>query len=248
MDSKIKNEFLQKWEKYFGKAELPIVYFYSPDSGTATLAKESKSWSCIICELAKVRKGASLAYKDSSLGCGGSKRYLGFAKGMRQNFEYFLSYGIPGKMEGERYIKTPEMVKEIMNKMEPIPTEGQYIVFKRLDKLEETDEPEGVIFFATPDILSGLFTLANFDQVDGDGVIAPFGSGCSSIVYRTHLESLQDNPKAILGMFDCSARPYVPKDILSFSIPMKKLLTMLGNMDESFLITKTWETVKKRIN
>jgi hypothetical protein len=29
---------------------------------------------------------------------------------------------------------------------------------------------------------------------------------------------------------------------------MKKFITMLGYMDESFLITDTWETVKKRIN
>jgi hypothetical protein len=84
--------------------------------------------------------------------------------------------------------------------------------------------------------------------VDGDGVIAPFSSGCGSIVYRTYLENAKDNPRAILGMFDCSARPCVPKDTLSFSIPVKKFITMLGNMDESFLITETWETVKKRIN
>jgi hypothetical protein len=140
------------------------------------------------------------------------------------------------------------LVREVMKKMQNIPAGEKYIVFKRWDKLEEQDEPEAVIFFATPDVLSGLFTLANFDQVDGDGVIAPFGSGCSSIVYRTYLENSKNSPRAILGMFDCSARPCVPKDILSFSIPIKKFITMMGNMDESFLITETWETVKKRIN
>jgi uncharacterized protein (DUF169 family) len=248
MELTLKNEFLQKWEKYFGKAELPIVYFYSLTPGKAMLAKQSKSWSCIICELAKVRNGESLAYNESSLRCGGSRRYFGYAKGMRPNFEYFLSCGIPGEMEGERYIRTPEMVREVMKKMQTFPAGEKYIVFKRWDKLEEQDEPEGVIFFATPDILSGLFTLANFDQVDGDGVIAPFSSGCGSIVYRTYLENAKDQPKAILGMFDCSARPCVPKDILSFSIPMKKFITMLSYMDESFLITETWETVRKRIN
>ena len=248
MDLQLKIEFLEKWEKYFGKADLPFVYFYSPDRGTASLAENSKSWSCIICELARVRKGETLAYHEGNLRCGGSRRYLGYAKGMRPNFEYFLSCGIPGKMEGERYIKTPEMVKEMMSKMKTIPTEGKYIIFKRWDKLDETDVPEGVIFFATPDILSGLFTLANFDQVEGDGVIAPFSSGCGSIVHRTHLENLKSDPRAILGMFDCSARPCVSKDMLSFSVPMKKFTTMIRNMDESFLITETWTNVKKRIN
>ena len=248
MEPSLKNTFLEKWELYFGKAELPFVYFYSEDPGTATLAEESKSWSCIICELARVRKGESLAYHESSLRCGGSRRYLGYASGMRPNFAYFLSCGIPGKMEGERYIRTPEMVKEMMAKMQPIPAGERYIIFKRWDKLEDIDEPEGVIFFATPDILSGLFTLANFDMVDGDGVIAPFSSGCGSIVYKSYMENLKPNPRAILGMFDCSARPCVPKDTLSFSVPMKKFTTMIANMDESFLITETWTTVKKRIN
>jgi len=248
MESKIKNEFLQKWEKYFGKAELPIVFFYSPDPGTTPMANEKKDHSCVICELARVRKGKSLAYNESNLRCGGSMRYFGYAKGLRPNFEYFLSCGIPGKMEGERYIRTPEMVREIMKKMEIIPADGKYIVFKRWDKLEKSDEPEGVIFFAKPDVLSGLFTLANFDQVDGDSVIAPFGSGCSSIVYKTWQENSKVNPRAVLGMFDCSARPCVPKDTLSFSIPIKKFLSMMGNMDESFLITETWRTVRKRFN
>jgi uncharacterized protein (DUF169 family) len=248
MDLDLKNDFLRKWEKYFGIAALPLVYFYTDDPRNATLVSNTKGWSCIICELAKVRNGESLAYDEPGLRCGGSKRYLGYAEGMRPNFEYFLSCGIPGKMEGERYIRTPEMVREMMQQMENIPAGGKYIVFKRWDKLEEDDDPEAVIFFASPDVLSGLFTLANFDEVNGDGVIAPFGSGCGSIIYRTYQQRDHEHPKAVLGMFDCSARPCVPKETLSFSIPMKKFINMVRYTDESFLITKTWETVRTRIN
>ena len=45
MDITVKNEFLLRWEKYFGKAELPFVWFYSPDPGTAVIAKEGKGWT-----------------------------------------------------------------------------------------------------------------------------------------------------------------------------------------------------------
>ena len=38
------------------------------------------------------------------------------------------------------------------------------------------------IFFAPPNVLSGLFTLANFDEPLPNGVIAHFGAGCASIV------------------------------------------------------------------
>jgi hypothetical protein len=36
---------------------------------------------------------------------------MGFFESPRPNIEYFLSCGIPGEMEGERYIKTPERAK-----------------------------------------------------------------------------------------------------------------------------------------
>jgi hypothetical protein len=182
-----------------------------------------------------------------SLGCGGARRYLGYTDKMMPDFEFFLSHGIPGKLEGERYIRTPEMVKEIMANMQCIPAKGKYIVFKRFDQLTPEDEPAAVIFFAKPEVLSGLFTLANFDQPDGNGVIAPFCSGCSAIVHHPWFQGEQENPKAILGMFDASARPCVPENTLSFAIPMRKFITMVWNMDDSFLITNTWNTVKKRL-
>jgi hypothetical protein len=50
------------------------------------------------------------------------------------------------------------------------------------------DDPEVVIFFAQPDVLSGLFTLANYDEADPNGVFAPFAAGCGSIVHYPYLE------------------------------------------------------------
>jgi hypothetical protein len=150
-------------------------------------------------------------------------------------------------VEGERYKKTPEIVDEITARHVSHSTEGKCYTFKRWDKLTPDDNPVVVIFFARPEILSALFTLANFDQSDPDGVICPFGSGCSSIIHYPRLEQTRSNPRAVLGMFDPSARPCVPVDVLTFAVPMKKFEKMMGNMDESFLITKTWEKQKGKI-
>jgi hypothetical protein len=103
-----------------------------------------------------------------------------------------------------------------------------------------------VIFFAKPDVLSALFTLANFDELENK-VYTPFGAGCSSIVQNPYLEKEKDSPRCVIGMFDISARPFVEKDVLTFAAPMKKFLTMVANIDESFLITRSWERVQKRI-
>jgi len=78
-------------------------------------------------------------------------------------------------------------------------------------------------------------------------VIAPFGSGCSTIVQSPYLEKDSENPRGVIGMFDVSARPFVPKDMLTFSTPMSKFIRMIDNMEESFLITPSWAKVQKRI-
>jgi hypothetical protein len=49
-------------------------------------------------------------------------------------------------------------------------------------------------------------------------------------------------------MFDVSARPFVPKEMLTLAVPMNKFERMIENMDESFLITPSWDKVKKRIS
>jgi hypothetical protein len=61
------------------------------------------------------------------------------------------------------------------------------------------------------------------------------------------LEIDASHPRAVLGMFDVSARPYVPGSTLSFAVPMNKFALMIENMEESFLITNSWEAVKRRM-
>ena len=246
MNNKLKETFLNLWKKYFGDSELPITFYYTENDGDAEWAEKTKGWSCIICELAKVRNGRSVVYNAERVMCGGAKRYLGFTDKIRPGFEYFLSCGNE-HMEGERYIRTPGMVKEFMKNHRSLTAGGKNIVFKRWDNLNENDNPDVVIFFATPDVLSGLFTLANYDQVEPNGTFTPFGSGCGSIVHYPYLESKAVRPRAVIGMFDPSARPCVAEDVLTFAVPMKKFETMVGYMEESFLITATWTIIRERI-
>ncbi len=248
MDIGRKKKFMELWQRYFGDTELPISFYYTDQEGSAEKVKPPAGRQCFIGALAKVRKGQSLCFDVDSIGCRGGKRYLGFSEQMVPRFEYFLSCGIPGKLEGERYKKSPELVKELMKKMPLFKAPAPFIVFKRWDILDEADDPQVVIFFARPDVLAGLFTLSNYDEVEQNGVIAPFGAGCSSIVMYPYLERDSQRPRALLGMFDVSARPFVPKEDLTFAAPMNKFDRMIDNMEESFLITSSWEKVRKRIS
>jgi uncharacterized protein (DUF169 family) len=247
MDMQLKEGFLEGWEKYFNGTNLPITFYYSNEAGNLEVVKPPSGHQCFIDDLSRVRKGVSLSFNANSMGCPGGKRYVGFTDEIMPNFEYFLSCGIPGKLEGERYKKTPELVKETMKRMPEFKAPAQYVIFKRWDKLEKQDNPEVVIFFAQPDVLSGLFTLTNFDEADPNGVFAPFSAGCGSIVQYPYLEKDSTRPRGVLGMFDVSARPFVPKETLTLALPMKKFQKMIENMDESFLITASWEKVKARL-
>lgn len=156
MDMQLKERFIQRWEKYFPGAPLPIIFFYSDDESGATKVKGPRSLEvhrCVIADIARATRGRSLAFNVDSIGCGGGRKYLGFSEVLRPNFEYFLSYGIPGEMEGERYKKSPELVSEIMKNMPKFSAPARYIIFKRWDMIDERDNPAAVVFFASPDVV-----------------------------------------------------------------------------------------------
>jgi len=247
MNMEIKAKFTKLWGKYFNDAELPVTFYYRDNAEQAELAQPGTISRCVIGAIAEVRKGRSFALNANSVGCFGGRKYLGFTERIRPDFAYFLSCGIPGKMEGERYKKSPELVQKIVKNWPNFKAPAPFIVFKRWDNLTQADEPEVIIFFVPPDVLAGLFTLANYDLSEPNGVFTPMGSGCSSIVSYPYLEKDSQHPRAVIGMFDPSARPFMPEDILSFSLPMKRFAAMVENMEASFLITDTWRTLQQRI-
>jgi hypothetical protein len=153
------------------------------------------------------------------------------------------------KANGRRTLQTiPELVKAYLENHPAFEAPGNYLVFKRWDQFADDEEPLAVIFFATPDVLSGLYILANYDVSGPHGVIAPMGSGCAPIVGAPYFESLSEQPRCVLGMFDVSSRPCVPANTLTFTIPMRRWEMMVRNMGESFLITESWHKVRNRVN
>ena len=118
----------------------------------------------------------------------------------------------------------------------------------RVDTLESWDGVESVVFFATPDILSGLCTWAFYDNDSEDAVTTKFASGCAAIVAFATTENRKGGRRCFLGMFDPSARPLVPKNELTFAVPMSRFREMLATMPDSALYQKAFSVVRRRIN
>ena len=247
MNRELQSKFVERWRKYFGESGLPVAFWFTDEEAGAPLVDAKTAHRCLVANLAKALGGRPMRFGADSLACAGGKRYCGFGGTLRPEFPYFLSYGIPGKLEGERYKKSPELVEEMVRRIPVLKAPRKYLVMKRWDQVEASEEPDAVVFVASPEVVSGLFTLSNFEEAEPFGVIAPFGAGCAAVVQYPYLEQQAEKPRCVLGMFDPSARPFVPKDAVGFSIPMRKFARMVENMDESFLTTRTWDAIRKRI-
>jgi uncharacterized protein (DUF169 family) len=251
MKNILNSSFGEKWRKYFNGAALPIVFFYSDDERYAALLQPKPTRAsglyCLMGQLNAARRGEDLAFSKDTIGCFGGLRYAGYKTTYSPDFKYFLSCGIPGKMEGERYKKSPEIVERIIREMPPRKAEAKYIVFKRWDRVGEDESPQVVVFYGRPDVIAGLFTLANFRNAGDHGVVTPFSSGCGVVIGQPMTEAKKENPRAVLGLFDPSARPFIEGNTLTIAVPIKKFLEMAEDVDESFLITPTWDKVLHRI-
>ena len=240
-------EHWKQFCKTLGLKESPLGIYYTRDKPEGITLKTGIHL-CMIGFLKKARKNGKTVYFDKNhFGCPGGAYYMGFLESPRPDIEYFLSCGIPGQMEGERYVKTPELARKYIEKVKPRPAPAPYCVFKPIEQFQRDEKPEIVVFFAPPDILSGLFTLTNYSLERTDGVYTPFGSGCSAILTHPLKEAEKEDPRAILGMFDVSARPMVEKDTLTLSVPFPLFLGLLENASGSFLQTGSWKKVLQRI-
>jgi hypothetical protein len=231
----------------FGMSEFPVLFRYADDLPKGTLFPPAGARVCLFALLGKTRtEGVPVALSQSHQGCPGGGYHLGFLETPREGIEYFLSCGIPGKMEGERYLRTPELARARFAKAPVRPAPKRYGLFTRADMPHCPADPEVVIFFASPDLLAGLHFLASFDRED-DAVTAPFSSGCGAIVPLPLGEGLRPDPRAVMGLFDPSARPHVEKNLLTFAVPFGMFTRMADNVPESFLTTRAWGMIRKRI-
>lgn len=229
--------FIKNYKEAFGEsAELPIVFWYSDTLENQT----EKINGCFFKSMKKVREGAIVSLNAEVVGCGGGKFYTGFTE-MPEHVPTFVS-------QKEKYKKTPEMVREFVDQLGVPRTGKQYLHFARIDKVEQLEQMEGILFLATPDMLSGLTTWAYFDNNAEDAVVSSFASGCSAVVTQTVLENRKGGRRTFIGFFDPSVRPYFEPDILSYTIPMSRFKEMYQTMRSSCLFdTHAWGKIRERM-
>jgi uncharacterized protein (DUF169 family) len=78
MDRVIRDRFITLWQGSCPGAELPLTFEVGADNRTAERAQARDGWRCIICDLARVRKGNELVTDRSDITCSGGLFYMGY--------------------------------------------------------------------------------------------------------------------------------------------------------------------------
>ena len=229
------------------KAQKPVSR-EAEEKGEIDWASIQENYACVLGIIWRARKKSSAACFDRErFGCLGGVFYLGFMKPYLNMHPPFISTGIPGIIEGELYAQSPEAAKEFFDAIDPPPAPAKYCVIKPLSHFKNDETPIIVIFFARPEVISGLKGLTAFVTKDIDSVRTPFGPGCSDIV-TWPAKYLKDKKEyAVLGGFDPSCRKFLKTDEMTFAVPYSLYQKMLDLWDKSFLTTDTWKLVKKKI-
>jgi hypothetical protein len=229
--------FIQNYREAFGsKAPLPLLFGYSDQP----VAQTEKIGGCFFKGLLQAREGQPVSLSAEVIGCGGGKLYTGFSD-MPERVPGFVSLK-------EKYKKTPEMVVDYVNSLGMERAKKPYLNFIRIDQAESFEGTEGVLFYATPDMLSGLCGWAFFDSNEPDAVVSEFGSGCSTVVSMTVVENARQGHRCFIGLMDPSVRPWVGKNELGFTIPFSRFTRMMETMKDCFLFdSHAWSKVRARL-
>jgi uncharacterized protein (DUF169 family) len=206
-------------------------------------------FSCVIGNIWLARKKNTCAWFSANhFGCPGGAFWLGFNKPQAETIIHYVSSGIPGRMEGEHYCDSPDNLRKIFEYIDPVPAAKKYCVFKPLSQYADDETPVLVSFFTRPESLNGLHQLAAFVTNDPEVVASPWSAACGSLaVWPLHYLE-KGRQKAVVGGWDPSARKFFKTDELSFTIPFSMFSKMIHQYPDSFLKTKTWENVHKKIN
>ena len=234
----------------FGPKPGPPISRDLEDQGKIDMQEVFKHFSCVMGNIWLARKKRRAAYiSTEEYGCPGGVFYCSMMKPNLRFIEHYVTTGFEGTpVHGERYLPSPEAMRKFLDKVNPRNAPAKYCIFKPLSLFAETEEPEFVIFFARPEVLTGLFTQTTFTTGDVDCVASPFGAGCTNVVAWPLFYKEQGIEKAVIGGFDPSARKFMKTDELTFTVPWSLYKKMLAALPESmFNMDGAWPTVRKKV-
>lgn len=255
----------------------PVALLWSDEKPANAMQFAEGKWGCVMWLIVHAAKGKPAVADKKTFGCFGGGVGLGFGNqyknfpGGEEGFCHFLSRGNAGRkggmeiaekikpfmtnesydnfLHGERYVKSPELVKNFVETLSTTEIPSTYVVFQPLSSVDKSNEkPRTIIFFVNPDQLSALTVLANYGRNGNENVIIPFAAGCQTTGIYPYHEAKSNKPRAVVGLTDLSARVYVRKllgdhHFMTFAVSYALFEEMEQNVSGSFLERHTWHSL-----
>lgn len=229
----------------FSLATRPLAVYGSETlpAGIVHLPEVNRCFAVSLFRMA-TEKGISAIYvsADSEEGCCPGLAHTGF-KPVPDDIKYFVSTGKKNIRGGAaEYLKAgPKLVERCFTALGKVSPPGKYLIVQACDTLPGKDPGiRSICCFGTAEQIRNMAALVHFDRDDPfSPVIVPWGPSCSTFI--TYPAGMAENaPKntAFMGPQDPTQNRNLPPDMMAMGIPAGVAVTMVENLDSSFIIRR----------
>lgn len=249
----------------------PIVLIKTDTKPEEAIGPKTGKGGCVMSFVAQtIAKRKTTYFGREHITCGGISVGFGWGSGMANedaiDFQAtFLSLGVDSAPNREEYEKRLESMAKPTREMfrhgeriycdfdtakagiksRPVYDEGEYVIFKGLENLEDDEIPKSVIFTVNPIELTALIQINSSFRDNSASLLTPQASACQAIGNFTFRESESDDPKPVLSPIDFAGRSkmkhFIPNEYLVVSMPWELFLKLEKVGENSVLQTDLWK-------
>ena len=236
----------------------PIGIYFANTEAVCDMDAKPEARNCVIPLLMKVSEGQTISMDEKSCNCAGGATGCCFGDGfarLNPSICKLLSQGYgedaPPQMpafvkEGERFFYSEAVAEQFKNALPYSERAYPRIVFAPMSRWEEIGEPDLVFVFVNPDQLGAMVSMLCSHNGKVINTIAPYCSACQSIMFGAE-QMDQEEPKAVMGLFDISQRYQPLANLLSMTMPYSLWTGLSKDLDKSCLTTHSWRAIEKRL-
>ena len=249
----------------------PIVMIKTNTKPKNAVGPKTDKGGCVMSFVAQtIAKRKTTYFGRENITCGGVSAGFGWGTGFKtdEDREFqatFLSLGVESAKDKEAFLHRlsfmPKPTQEMFKKGErifsdfdtayeniknrPLYDEGQYVIFKPIELLEEGEIPDSVVFTLNTMELSAVLQLNGSFRSNSAYVMTPQASACQAIGAFTFEQNDSDDPVPVLSPLDFAARAHVrrmiPDEYMNLSMPWKLFLKLEELSKNSVFQTHFWD-------
>ena len=249
----------------------PIVLIKTDERPEDALGPKPGRGGCVMSFIAQtIATRKTTVFGRENITCGGVSTGFGWGTGFKTDADRefqatFLSLGLESAKDKDAFLERlsylPKPTQEMFKKGErifcdfetayenitnrPYYDEGEYVVFKPIEAVEDDEVPDVVIFTLNTMELSAVLQLNGSFRAKNTHIMTPQASACQAIGSITFQQAESDDPVPVLSPLDFAARAHmrrlIPDEYMNLSMPWKLFLKLEELSKNSVFQTHFWD-------